>query len=102
MAYFGLINVPGITPANAVSSYVPPPAALPGPTPQSAIMSHVLLIDLWPGARTPLSNAAALRGQLPNLLFFVTPLDVDGRPQFALSAADEDFDNGSAALGALG
>jgi len=49
-------------------------------------MSHVLLIDLWAGAETPLSTADALRSQLPNLLFFVTPLDVDGRPQFALYA----------------
>ena len=81
--YYGLINFPGITPPDRVRS-VPPPLALPGPVPQSAIMNHVLLIDTWPTAETPLSTAEALRSRLPNLLFFVTPLEVAGTRRFAL------------------
>ena len=80
-AYYGFVTIPGIT---RVRSYVPPPAALPGPVPQSAIMSHVLLIDSWRTIETPLSTADALRSRLPDLLFFVTPLEVEGALQFAL------------------
>ena len=83
-AYYGLINYPGITPPNRVRSYVPPPVALPGPVPQSAIMSHVLLIDAWRSIETPLTTADALRTRLPDLLFFVSPLEVEGARQFAL------------------
>jgi hypothetical protein len=49
-------------------------------------MSHALLLDLSFDIESPLSTANALRGRLPNLLFFVTPLDVNGRLQFALHA----------------
>ena len=87
IAYFGLINFPGITPPNRVrvaSSYVPPPVVLPGS--QTEIMTHALLLDLSFDIESPLSTANALRGRLPNLLFFVTPLDVNGRLQFALHA----------------
>ena len=80
-AYYGWVTVPGIT---RVRSYVPPPVALPGPVPQTAIMSHVLLIDSWRTIETPLSTADALRSRLPDLLFFVTPLEVAGALQFAL------------------
>ena len=83
-AYYGLVNFPGITPPNRVRSYVPPPVALPGPVPQSAIMSHVLLIDSWRSIETPLTTADALRSRLPDLLFFVSPLEVEGARQFAL------------------
>ena len=80
-AYYGWVTIPGITQER---SYVPPPAALPGPVPQTAIMSHVLLIDLSRTIETPLSTAAALRTRLPNLLFFITPLEMEGTLQFAL------------------
>ena len=80
-AYYGLVTIPGIT---RVRSYVPPPAALPGPVPQTAIMSHVLLIDSWRTIETPLSTADALRSRLPDLLFFITPMEVEGARQFAL------------------
>ena len=83
-AYYGLVNIPGITPPDRVRSYVPPAVALPGPVPQTAIMSHVLLIDSWRTIETPLTTADALRSRLPNLLFFVTPLEVAGARQFAL------------------
>jgi hypothetical protein len=85
-AYYGLVNIPGITPPERVRSYVPAPAALPGPVPQSAIMSHVLMIDSWRTIETPVTTADALRSRLPNLLFFVTPIEVAGAPQFALYA----------------
>ena len=87
IAYFGLINVPGVTPPDRVrvaSSYVPPPVVLPGS--QTEIMRYALLLDLSFDIESPLSTANALRGRLPNLLFFVTPLDVNGRLQFALHA----------------
>ena len=80
-AYYGLVTIPGIT---RVRSYVPPPVALPGPVPQTAIMSHVLLIDSWRTIETPLSTADALRSRLPDLLFFITPVEVGGARQFAL------------------
>ena len=83
-AYYGYVNIPGITPADRVRSYVPPPVILPGPTPRSPVMSHALLIDSWFTMETPLTTADALRSRLPNLLFFVTPVDVDGARQFAL------------------
>ena len=85
-AFYGLVTVPGITPSDRVRSYVPPPGTLPGPTPETAIMTHVLQLDLNFEIETPLQIAATLRGQLPNLLFFVTPLELDGRLQFALFA----------------
>jgi hypothetical protein len=83
-AYYGLVNIPGITPPERVRSYVPAPVVLPGPTPRSPIMTHVLMIDAWSTVETPLSTAEALRSRLPDLLFFVTPIEVDGTPQFAL------------------
>ena len=86
IAYSGLINIPGVTPPGRVATYVPPPVALPGPTPQTAIMSHVLYIDRWSEITDAWVIRDALRGRLPNLLFFVTPLDINGRSQFALYA----------------
>ena len=86
IAYSGLINIPGITPDDRIRTYVPPPEALPGPTPQTAIMTHVLFIDSWSEIGDAWAIRDALRGRLPTLLFFVTPLDVDGRSQFVLYA----------------
>ena len=85
-AMYGLVTVPGLTLPNMVRSYVPPPQALPGPTPETGVMSHVLQLDLDFEIETPLSIAEALRSQLPNLLFFVTPMALDGRLQFGLFA----------------
>ncbi len=89
IAYF--ITVEWITPPDNVrvtSYYAPTPVDfIQGlPTPQSEIMTHVLLLDLWFEVETPMSTAAALKSQLPDLLFFVTPLEIDGTPQFALYA----------------
>ncbi len=84
VAYYGFVNIPGITPPDRVRSYVPGPVALPGPVSRSAIMSHVLYIDSWRTMDTPVTTAEALRTRLPDLLFFVAPLEVDGTLQFAL------------------
>lgn len=86
MAYSGLISIEGITPPEEFRSYVRPPVALPGPTPQTAIMSHVLFLDSWGTMAEALPVTDALQRRLPNLLFFVTPLDVDGALEFALYA----------------
>ena len=83
-SYYGLVTVPGLTLPERARSYVPPPEALPGPTPRSAIMTHVLFYDSWRTMADALAIADALRSRLPNLLFFVTPLNVDGTPQFEL------------------
>ena len=83
-AYFGLIRIDGITPPDEFRSYVSPPVAVPGPMPQSAIMSHVLFIDSRRSMADAVARADALQGGLPNLHFFVTPLDVDGTRYFEL------------------
>ncbi len=84
IAYFGLINIDGITPPDEFRSYVSPPVALPGPTPRTAIMSHVLFIDSRRSMADAVARADALQDGLPSLLFFVTPLDIDGTPHFEL------------------
>ena len=84
VAYYGFVNIPGITPPERVRSYVPAPVALPGEVPRTPIMSHVLFVDSWRTIETPISIAEALRTRLPNLLFFVNPMEIDGDLQFAL------------------
>lgn len=83
-AYFGWVTIPGFTPAERVGSYAPAPVELAGPLPETAVMSHVLWIDSSRGIESALSTANALRGRLPNLLFFVVPLELDGTRQFAV------------------
>jgi hypothetical protein len=83
-SYFGLIRIDGITPPDEFRSSVSPPVAVPGPTPRSAIMSHVLFIDSRRSMADAVARADALQGGLPNLLFFVTPLDVHGTRHFEL------------------
>ena len=84
LAYFGVVNIPGITPPDRVRAYAPAPVEVPGPIPQTAVMSHVLMIDSWRASETATTTAEALKDRLPNLLFFVTPVDVAGTVQFAL------------------
>ena len=96
-AYFGLIRIDGITPPDEFRSYVSPPVAVPGPMLQSAIMSHVLFIDSRRSMADAVARADALQGGLPNLHFFVTPLDVDGTRYFELyvgPAYTEGYRNG--------
>ncbi len=82
--YYGLLAVPDFVRSEGPRSYVPPPEVLPGPTPQTAIMTHVLFIDSWRTMADASAIADALQGRLPNLVFFVTPLDVNGTLQFEL------------------
>ena len=84
IAYSGLIKIDGITPPDEFRSYVSPPVALPGPTPRTAIMSHVLFIDSRRSMTDAMARADALQDGLPSLLFFVTPLDLDGTRHFEL------------------
>ena len=84
IAYFGLIEIDGITPPDEFRSFVSPPVAVPGPMPRTAIMSHVLLIDSRRSMTDAVARADALQDGVPSLLFFVTPLDVDGRLHFEL------------------
>ncbi len=85
-AYFGFINIPGVTPPERVRSAVPPPIELPGPTPETPVISHVLTVDAWRSMETASSAVDALRGRLPELLFFVTVIEVAGADQYALLA----------------
>ena len=84
VAYNGIVNIPGITPPERVRSLVPPPVELPGPVPETPVMSHVLFVDSWRDRATPITTAEALRGRLPQLLFFVTPIVSGGSRQYAL------------------
>ena len=86
VAYFGFINIPGITPPERVRSSVPPPVELPGPTPETPVISHTLTIDSWRQMETASSTVDALRERLPELLSFVTLIEVDGTEQYALLA----------------
>ena len=85
-AYFGLVNIPGITPPDRVRSAVPAPIELPGPTPVTPVITHVLTVDAWRTLETALNTVEALRDRLPDLLFFVTLIEVDGGDQYALLA----------------
>ena len=83
-AYFGVVDVDGITRLDRSRFVVAPPVALPGPQPETPVMSYALLVDTWRGAETPLAWAAALRERMPDLLPFVTALSIDGELQYAL------------------
>ena len=84
VAYWGLIEIPGITPSGRSRSAAPAPVALPGPQPETPVMSHVIFIDTWREAETPRAWADALRERMPDLLGLVTPLSIDGDRQYAL------------------
>ena len=84
VAYLGVVDIPGITPAERSRFSVPAPVVLPGPQPETPVMSHVLFVDSWRDAETPLAWADALRERMPNLLGLVTPLSIDDDRQHAL------------------
>ena len=84
MGYLGLVQIPGITPPDRSRFDVAVPVVLPGPQPETPVMSHVVLVDAWREAETPLAWAAALREQMPDLLGFVTALSIDGERRYAL------------------
>ena len=84
MGYLGLVQIPGITPPDRSRFELAAPVVLPGPQPETPVMSHVVFVDAWREADTPLAWAAALRERMPNLLGFVTPLSIDGERRYAL------------------
>ena len=84
MGYLGVLQIPGITPPDRSRFEVAAPVVLPGPQPETPVMSHVAFVDAWREAETPLAWAAALREQMPDLLGFVTALSIDGERRYAL------------------
>ena len=84
MGYLGVLQIPGITPPDRSRFEVAAPVVLPGPQPETPVMSHVVFVDAWREAETPLAWAAALREQMPDLLGFVTALSIDGERRYAL------------------
>ncbi len=84
VAYFDVVEIPSITLLNRSPVEVAAPVTLPGPQPETPVMSHVVFVDSWREVETPLTWASALRQQMPDLLGFVTALSTDGRLQYAL------------------
>jgi hypothetical protein len=84
MAYWGVVEIPGITPPERSRFTVPAPVVLPGPQPETSVMSHVVIVDTWREIQTPLAMADALQERMPELLGFVTALLIDGDRHFAL------------------
>ncbi len=84
VAYFDVVEIPSITLLNRSPVEVGAPVTLPGPQPETPVMSHVVFVDSWREVETPLTWASALRQQMPDLLGFVTALSTDGRLQYAL------------------
>ena len=85
MGYLGVLQIPGITPLNLRGFEVAAPVVLPGPQPESPVMSHVVVVDVWRESETPLAWAEALREGMPDVLGFVNPLSIDGERQYALA-----------------
>ena len=83
-AYFGIVEIPGITPPDRVQFTVAAPVVPPGPQPDSPVMSHVLYVDEWREDQTPQAWAEALHERMPDLVGFVTPLLIDGSTRYAL------------------
>ncbi len=86
LAFLGVVDVPGITPANRMSGAVPAPVQLDGPQPTTPIVSHSLLINSYRTQATPQGLVPTLAERLPGILFFYTPLEVDERVQYVLFA----------------
>ena len=84
LGYLGVVQIPGITPLDRSRSAVAAPVVLPGPQPETPVMSHVVFVDEWREAETPLAWADALRERMPDLLGFVTTLSIDGDRRYAL------------------
>ena len=65
MGYLGLVQIPGITPPDRSRFEGAAPVVLPGPQPETPVMSHVVFVDAWReaehaaglGRRAPGANA---------------------------------------------
>ncbi len=86
LAFLGIVDVPGITPANRVRGAVPAPVQLDGVQPTTPIVSHSLLINRYRTPDRPQGMVPTLAERLPGTLFFYTPLEMDGRVQYVLFA----------------
>jgi len=84
LAFFGVVEIPGITPPDRIRFTVPAPITPPGPQPESPVMSHVLYVDAWREDQTPQAWADALQERMPDLLGLVTPLLIGGDTRYAL------------------
>lgn len=84
MAYLGVVEIPGYTPPDRSRFGAPTPVELPGPQPETAVMSHVVFVDTWREIQTPLAMADALQERMPDLLGFVSTLLIDGDRHYAL------------------
>jgi hypothetical protein len=47
LGYFGIVQIPGLTPPERSLFEVAAPVAQPGPQPETPVMSHVVLVDAW-------------------------------------------------------
>ncbi|GMR12301.1 MAG: hypothetical protein BMS9Abin29_0490 [Gemmatimonadota bacterium] len=86
LAILGIVDVPGITPANRLSGAIPAPVQLVGEQPTTPIVTHSLLINAYRTPERPEGMVVALEERLPGTLFFYTPLELDGRVQYVLFA----------------
>ncbi|MFV2005994.1 MAG: hypothetical protein ACC667_01030 [Longimicrobiales bacterium] len=86
LAFLGIVDVPGITPASRLSSAIPAPVRLDGEQPTTQIVSHSLLINLYRTPETPRAMVPTLAERLPGTLFFYTPMEMDERVQYVLFA----------------
>jgi hypothetical protein len=86
LAFVGIVEVPGITPASRLSSAIPAPVRLDGEQPTTPIVSHSLLINLYRTPETPPAMVPTLAERLPGTLFFYTPMEMDERVQYVLFA----------------
>ncbi len=84
LAYFGVVEIPGITPADRLTFTVPAPTVLSGPVPESPVMSRVLYVDAWREDETPQAWADSLHERMPDLLGLVSPQLIDGDTRYAL------------------
>jgi hypothetical protein len=84
MAYFGVVEIPGITPSDRLTFSVPAPTVPSGPVSDSPVMSHVLRVDAWREDQTPQAWADAIHERMPELPGLVTPLLIDGDTRYAL------------------
>jgi hypothetical protein len=84
LAFLGIVEIPGYTPPDRARFGAPAPVELPGPQPETPVMSHVVFVDTWREIQTPLAMADALQERMPDLLGFVTALSIDGDRHFAL------------------
>jgi hypothetical protein len=86
LMFTGLIQVPGVTPESRLRSAVMAPTELSGPTPSTPVMTYSLLTQSYNDFVAAWELATSLSRKLPEALFFVAPVDQDGRTRWGLFA----------------